>query len=508
MAIVIYPPTIDWEYMRQRPQHLMSMFASHGFPVLYFNKQNKEGPVLYKAAPNLYVVNHFEFFMQALFPLLNGEKKLYWSSWSKMLGIATRFQPDTIVYDCVDDFPDWETDEKNWVPLADMIVCTADHLQQKMQQQVPGKPVTMIRNGCDWNHFSAAVTMETQSLHPLPPSTEFKIGYIGAWAPWVDEELIRKVAGAFPHSQVIIVGPKLRADGDGLGSNVFNIGYRNYDELPQILSYLDVCIIPFRINRITESTNPIKVYEYLAAGKQVVSTNLPEVRKLQEFVSVADNHDQFIESVRSALRSSKEERFRLSQFARAFSWEQRFAQIYAMLKQHSPDIISPSPAPAKLSGLLDAMAKGYVSHLIPLVHGTVNSYYETRVLVDDYPIIGKLPRGEYQCFLQIETGVTLPIFERAYLEFECSAQHASTMDIIVQVGISSITWDRRQLTFRNKPASTPYTVCKYSDYDSGTISVEVTSILQSGSLASFHLCTLQPQLIGIQKPRLTLISQS
>jgi glycosyltransferase involved in cell wall biosynthesis len=507
MAIVIYPPTIDWEYMRQRPQHIMSMFASHGFPVLYFNKQNKEGPVLYKAAPNLYVVNHFEFFMQALFPLLNSEKKLYWSSWSKMLEIAVRFQPDTVVYDCVDDFPDWENDEKNWAHLADMIVCTADHLQLKMQEQVPNKPITLIRNGCDWKHFSAVMSMETQSLPPLPPA-KVKIGYVGAWASWVDEELIRKVAKAFPDAQVIIVGPKLRADGDHLGGNVFNLGYRNYDELPQILSYLDVCIIPFRINRITESTNPIKVYEYLAAGKQVVSTSLPEVRKLQQFVSIADNHDDFIEKVRSALGRPKEERFRLSQFARAFSWEQRFAQIYAMLKQHSPDCISPSPDPEKLSGRLDAMANGYKSRRIPLVHGTVNSYYETRVLAGDYAMIGRLPRGEYQCYLQIAFGGTLPTFEKAYLEFECSAQHLTTMDVIVQVGISSIAWDRNQLTFRNKPDWTPVSVCKYSDYVGGTISVEVTSILQEGSLTSFHLSSLQPQLIGIQKPRLTLISQS
>ncbi|WP_307585657.1 glycosyltransferase [Paenibacillus wynnii] len=506
MGIVIYPPTIDWEYMRQRPQHVMSMFASHGFPVIYFNKQNKEGPVLQKAAPNLYVVNHFGFFMQVLYPLLNGEKKLYWSSWSKMLGAASRFQPDTIVYDCVDDFPDWEADEMNWAHLADMIVCTADHLQQKMQQHVPGKPITMIRNGCEWSHFAAAVSMETKSLPPLPTTEGFKIGYIGAWAPWVDEELVRKVATEFPESQVIIVGPKLREDGDQLGPNVFNLGYRDYHGLPQILSYLDVCIIPFRINRITESTNPIKVYEYLAAGKRVVSTNLPEVRKLQAYVSVADNHDEFIEGVRSALRSSKEDRFSLSQFARAFSWEQRFAQIYAMLKQHSPGIISPSPDPAKLSGVLDAMAKGYQSRFIPLVHGTVNSYYETRALTEDYPMVGKLPRGEYQCFMQMESGVTLPTYERAYLEFECSAQHAATMDIIVQVGISGITWDRRQLTFRNKPDSTPFSVCKHSDYISGTISVDVTAILQQGSSVTFHLSTLQPQLIGIQKPRLTIIS--
>ncbi|MNI46853.1 hypothetical protein D3C73_1013380 [compost metagenome] len=154
------------------------------------------------------------------------------------------------------------------------------------------------------------------------------------------------------------------------------------------------------------------------------------------------------------------------------------------------------------------MAQAYESRLIPLVHGTVNSYYESRVLVDDYPMVGKLPRGEYQCYLQVDSDVPLPVFERAYLEFECTAQHMTTMDIIVQVGISSTAWDRRQLTFRNKPESTPVSLCKYSDFVSGTISVEVTSILQAGARSSFHLSTLQPQLIGIQKPRLTLISKS
>ncbi|MFC0215271.1 glycosyltransferase [Paenibacillus chartarius] len=505
MGIVIYPPTIDWGYMKQRPQHVMSMFASHGIPVLYFNKRNQEGPVIEKAAPNLYVIHHFEFFMQALYGQLQGER-LLWSSWSKMLGHASRFRPNRTVYDCVDDFPDWEADEKKWAHVADLIVCTAEHLQEKMRALVPDKPNVLIRNGCDWNHFAAKPSGRSPALSALPPTAGYRIGYVGAWAPWVDEQLVRKTAAAFPDSQLVIVGPKLRSDADDLGPNVFNLGYMDYQELPLLLAGLDVCLIPFRLNRITESTNPIKVYEYLAAGKPVVSTGLPEVRKLAPTVSVADDHESFIEAVRLALTTTPEERERLSQYARSFSWEQRFDQIHMALHAHCPEFFTPVLDASAVSAL-DRLCGTYASTSKSLRHGTVNSYYRKMALPQDPPMIGTLTGGEYQCCFQLDSSASLPDFEKAYLEFEVNASEQSSREAVIEIGVGYTPWSRSTLTYENKPPMTTFTRFRPADFVSETISIEVTSYFRQNHRPSFQLRTDHNQLIGIGQARMTFITK-
>ncbi|SDO21849.1 Glycosyl transferases group 1 [Paenibacillus sp. yr247] len=500
MGIVIYPPTIDWSYMRQRPQHLMSMFANHGFPVLYFNKKNHKGPVVERIVDRLYVINNAEFFMKHLFPQIKGEKKLYWTSWSKMLSKADLFQADAVVYDCVDDFPDWEQDEQRWINRADMIVCTAETLKEKMEKLVPHKPIHIIRNGCDWNHFSRALSMKMVYPSPVLQTPGSKIGYVGAWAPWVDENLLQTVAASFPQSQIIVVGPQLRADAPNLAPNVHYLGYRDYGELPAILSYMDVCIIPFRLNRITESTNPVKVYEYLAAGKPVISTNLPEVRKLQPYVNIAESDQEFVELIRTSLQTTTmEKRHEYSAYAKEHSWKQRFSQITAMLNTHYPEFISPSVS----TRTLDVMTKSFRAYSVALNHCTVNSYYADSNFAKDPALIGQV----YECFFKSETGVSRRSIERVFLEFEVAGNHPNWMEAEIQIGLFNQSWDRHLLTFHNRPQSTIIALCRQTDSVNETVTVDITSFVTSSILPSIHLSTSYFQIIGIHDARLTFIGK-
>ena len=501
MGIVIYPPTIDWDYMKQRPQHLMSMFAKHGFPVLYFNKMAREGPVVTKAANRLYVINHANYFLKYIYPELQGYKKLYWTSWSKMLAKARRLNADLVVYDCVDDFPDWEHDELGSIGMADLIVCTADPLKQKMERIAQDKPISIVRNGCDWQHFASALTQETRQIEGVPPASGSKIGYIGAWAPWVNEQLLKDTAAAFPDSQIIIVGPKLREDEPNYGPNVFYLGYRDYADLPAILSYLDVCVIPFRLNRITESTNPIKVYEYLAAGKPVVATNMPELRKMRDVVHVAETGEQFLNMIRLALQTPKSNAHRLSQYAKSHSWEQRFAQIAALLKRHDP-MFRPGLSLSRLDQMADGPPR---AKSVKLVHSTVNSYYAKRNFPKDPPLAGRRGTAVYECYFKPETQAT-PIrpSSKVFLEFELSGPDLDAADAVVQIGVSHQPWNRATMTFSNRPIFPTAANVHHSHALYETLSVDVTAFVQGGGLPSFRFSSLHSKTIGIRNARLTI----
>jgi glycosyltransferase involved in cell wall biosynthesis len=503
MGIVIYPPTIDWSYMRQRPQQLMLMFARHGFPVLYFNKYNYPGPVVQKIENNLYVINHMEFFMKQIYPRLASSQSLYWSTWSRKIPQAKRFQAKFTVYDCVDDFPDWENDEKAWVNEADAIVCTADSLKSKMEQLVPHKPIEIVRNGCDWPHFAKINSIKSNNLYDLPVTTGPKIGYIGAWAPWVDEELIRYTAQALPDAQLLIVGPQLRVDPGFLGPNVINLGYKDYAELPSILSYLDLCIIPFRINRITESTNPIKAYEYMAAGRPVVSTDLPEVRKLDPYVLAAQSYEQFVELIQQSMDTTVSQRQIISQYARRFSWDQRFAQIYAMIAELFPDFLH-DHVPLEL---LEQATLYQCMHL-PMMHCTVNSYYKGKNLIKDPAMVGHLPAGIYECYIQLQAPALFEQQHRLFLEFEPTVGNSQTVDYDIIVSAVDEPWNRHQLTFERKPAGQKIIRWNRSEALNDSFSVEITFCLQAGRLPSFRISTDANHIIGIRNPRIAMISDT
>jgi glycosyltransferase involved in cell wall biosynthesis len=125
--------------------------------------------------------------------------------------------------------------------------------------------------------------------------------------------------------------------------NIFLLGVKPYSLLPYYLSCMDVCLIPFTINKLTLAANPVKLYEYLAAGKPVVSTELPEVLiNASEVASIAKNDVDFIRKVECAVHASKDpqEKSRVLKritFAKENSWQKRvegIEKVIVSLKQN------------------------------------------------------------------------------------------------------------------------------------------------------------------------------
>ena len=332
-AVIIYPPTIDWSYMKQRPQQLMEQFSLHGYPVYYCNKTQSKTELYTILEPNLILVQNHAYFIRNTIPALKkqGKKIVVWASWSKLYPFLDAYQPDFVIYDYVDDFPDWRPYLAPMVERADLVTTTSAILQGQIQSAFPGKPNFLIPNGCDLEHFRPHGP--TQAPPELAGHRGPVITYSGAWAKWVDRNLVLKIASGFPHALVAVIGVEFGASVDKNVPNLRYLGYQSYQNLPRYLQHSTVCIIPFLIGDITVATNPIKMYEYLAAGKPVVSTDLPEARQVPG-VFIGKNHTEFLSQIDRILK--KELPFdeeAVNRWLSGHTWEERFKGISRILKE-------------------------------------------------------------------------------------------------------------------------------------------------------------------------------
>jgi glycosyltransferase involved in cell wall biosynthesis len=250
-----------------------------------------------------------------------------------LIGVDTA----TMVYDCMDNFPLFHEErlqiieaERQIASSADVVFTTAMELYERMRTS--NRHTVLLPNAADYPHFSVAAAQleipdDLRSFHkPL-------IGYIGEVASWFDLDIVRQVALHRRDWTIIIIGPVHVGAAYSLRRfpNVHFLGVKPYADLPAYLSQFDVCLLPFKIDALTSSVNPIKLYEYLAAGKPVVSTPLREVLPFRGLVRIADRKS-FPRAVESALDQSDESMTQERQeLAMCNTWDQRIEQILAAI---------------------------------------------------------------------------------------------------------------------------------------------------------------------------------
>ncbi len=321
-------PIIDWHFRIQRPQHIAKRLARRGYRVIYFSTTflpsggpayrlidtPAEGvflcqlscpdphPVIYSTLPNhkqqawlAEAIRHLQEKIGAR-PTVALLHLAFWRS------IAATIPGAALIYDCMDyhggfsnSSTDLQSEEQILIEQADVVVTSSQALNDLVGRTVPN---ILIRNAAEVEFF-AALPKET-----VIRSSRATVGYFGTIAEWFDSDLIAAAAAAFPHWDFVLIGSYARADMRKVTrlSNVTLLGERPYDELPGYLQLFDVCIIPFKLNDLTLYTNPVKIYEYLSAGKPVVATPLPELELLEDgLVHIAGTKEAFFEKLSIAV---------------------------------------------------------------------------------------------------------------------------------------------------------------------------------------------------------------
>jgi glycosyltransferase involved in cell wall biosynthesis len=162
----------------------------------------------------------------------------------------------------------------------------------------------VVRAGANIRHFQRGAT-KLAAPRALENVRRPILGYFGQLDPWkVDARLIRDVAMLRNDWSIVLVGHITRGFPidliEGL-PNVQILGSRDYREIPSFLQNFDVCLMPFLVNEATLHGDHVKLYEYLASGKPVVSTDVPSARRFHELVLTSSSLETFIENVEAAL---------------------------------------------------------------------------------------------------------------------------------------------------------------------------------------------------------------
>jgi len=190
-------------------------------------------------------------------------------------------------------------------------------------------------NGVEYRHFADFTEGEPpEDIADIAGGDRPIIGYYGALAEWVDYPLIAKSATELSDFEFVFIGPdydgSIKEHGEVFElPNVRWLGVKEYGELPDYLHHFDVATIPFVVNEVTHSVSPIKLFEYMAGGRPVVTPNLRECAHY-EAVQVAVDADDYVEKLRHAaleLRHDQGHQALLRRTARANTWEVRVGTI-------------------------------------------------------------------------------------------------------------------------------------------------------------------------------------
>ena len=253
--------------------------------------------------------------------------------------IAGQLGETDLIYYCVDEYTAFtgasnglREIENDLFRRADVVIVSAERLFESKKDFNPNTYV--IRHGTDWRHFRTALNPALEMPADIRDLPRPIIGFHGLLADWVDYELIKKIAERFREGSVVLIG-KIAVDAEQKVKilndvpNVHFLGRKPYSELPAYCKAFDVAINPFAINELTLAANPLKVREYLAAGLPVVSTDIPEVRILEDCL-VGTDHEDFIKKVAFAI-SSPRPRLEISDRIEQESWESKVDELRQIL---------------------------------------------------------------------------------------------------------------------------------------------------------------------------------
>lgn len=366
---LLYLAHLNWDHVWQRPQQLMSRFAErcrviyvdppvavpgNGEPILWEQQSAAGVRVLRPIFGEKLITDDDEASYQALWLkllpdtlALAGPNTVLWVSSPRADYLVEEALPNVkvAVYDCMDDlanFADGTEDlrerERNLIRLADLLFTGGRSMYEARKHLHPR--AYCFPSGVDLAHYRTTyepTTCEAAAISALPHP---RLGYFGVLDERIDWELIAAVAEQRPDWHWTLVGPILKVEPDDLPAapNIHYLGQQQYGDLPGFLKGFDIATMPFALNEATRVISPTKTPEYLAGGKQVISTSVPDVvASYADIVRIADGPDAWIEAVEQTLNASeadrKERLERAAPLLAASSWDGAAGRMWSLIEE-------------------------------------------------------------------------------------------------------------------------------------------------------------------------------
>jgi UDP-galactopyranose mutase len=364
MPTIVVFSHLRWDFVFQRPQHLLSRLAQH-YPVLFVEEPERDhgAPSMhqYSPAPNVTVCRartpiHKGGFhddqIALLQPLLAdllpaGERPIAWFYTPMALPLLQGMDPSLVVYDCMDELASFKNPPKQLLQRESALLNRADLVfagGPSLYEAKRGRHANVhcFPSSVDIGHFGQA---RDRSLgHPAQEAlARPRLGFYGVIDERFDTELVATLASAHPEWQIVLAGPVIKIEHGQLpqAPNIHYLGTQPYSALPQLLAGWDVCLLPFALNEATRFISPTKVLEYMAAELPVVSTPIADVAgPYGHVVAIADGAQQFVAACEAALAQTPGQRADMAAAMRrivaATSWDATVRQMGALLDAAPP----------------------------------------------------------------------------------------------------------------------------------------------------------------------------
>ncbi|HLO47816.1 MAG TPA: glycosyltransferase family 1 protein [Kamptonema sp.] len=352
---------LRWDFVYQRPQHLLSRFAKNRrvFFIeepIFSSNTNWQLDVSIRDSGVWVIVPHLsegmseetikmaqQAMLDALFEQAQVRSYILWYYTPMAMAFSSHLKPIAVVYDCMDELsafkgapPSLKTHEASLFSRADLVFTGGHSLYEVKRHQHHN--VHAFPSSIEREHFAQARNLieEPADQADIPHP---RLGFYGVIDERMDIELLRGIAEARPDWHLVIIGPVVKIDPETLPRhpNIHYLGGKSYQELPAYLAGWDVALLPFAINESTRFISPTKTPEYLAAGKPVVSTPIRDVVRpygQEGLVRIASTAEEFVVAAEAAMNENIEASGWLNQvdtFLAQNSWDRTWGQMMQLI---------------------------------------------------------------------------------------------------------------------------------------------------------------------------------
>jgi len=389
-SIVYFGPG-KWEGMWRNRHQLMSRFARcnrvmYVEPVKYlkqvrhllFSQGSKRRKELFRLAKqnpitkgpnNLYIYRSPAFLpVSGRFPF----DRITWRAWKSLLRLTLRklgFQTPIIwlsqpnmenllgsfneklsIYHVVDEYSAYgELDaerqenvkiaEQQILKRADLVIVVSEKLRET--KSIFNRHTYLVPNGVDYASYSNAINDDTQVPSDISQLPKPVIGYSGLISRRLDLDLIGYIAKSHPEWSIALIG---EVNDGGCESelnkleemkNVYFLGNKKIDLVPHYIKNFDTCIVPYKLNEQTQNLSPLKLYDFMAMGKEIVTTDFPIARDFKDVLHIAESKETFVNCIVKTLSEKDKSLFaKRRQIAAQNTWEDRIDTLSNIIESH------------------------------------------------------------------------------------------------------------------------------------------------------------------------------
>lgn len=345
---------LSWNFVYQRPQHLLTRFATK-YQVFYFEEpkigERDENVVNLQdgvCIVQLFTTNSENFnskiqnLIQQVISEYNIESYISWYYTPMALQFTDQLTPEIIVYDSMDELSAFRFAPPQLIELENELFSKADVVFTGGYSLFQAKKhrhhnIHAMPSSIDKHHFGQARLPQSDPYDQTSIGYP-RLGFFGVVDERFDIELLRNVVHLRPDWQFVIIGPVVKIDPNDLpqAQNIHYLGPKSYTELPSYIAHWDIALILFALNESTEFISPTKTPEYLAAGKPVISTAIKDVVHPYGnagLVKIVQDAETFIAEAENIFRDNEKDHWlrTVDHFLEDDSWDHTFSMMNTLI---------------------------------------------------------------------------------------------------------------------------------------------------------------------------------